>query len=725
MTFAALTRQLDFDPGCGYYTIDQKKRRCYSLIDEYLKARKAAEKEYKAKLAKGEYPYLQALDDILPGNNTMAQQALGLIEIPVELIAGTKTRARQNSFAPDFMPLLGPDTEFASKWSNLYLAQMEEGFNTPIRVYEYLHRFYVIEGNKRVSVSRFLEMPTITADVTRIIPSGEVLDAEPAYAEFLEFYKAAPIYDIVCTKKGSYREIADIMGMPPDKAWPEDAVKSLRVGYWRFTKVIRDLGADTGNMSMGDAFLIYLRIFRGEALSIRESDHEVGKKLKRIRNEIYTAQNKDKVSLVESPDEALKAGNLITKAEKVVAGPGSLAGKVIPGLTYSEKHPLKAAFIYDRFPEDSNWIYNHEAGRLRMEKSYNGLVKTVKFVAPYNNEDEKQQRGDDIAGKTTGASERYPSFDEAVAAAVRWGADVVFTTSVRQSDDTLRAAIKHPDVKFLNCSINLAHHAVRTYYAKLYEAKFLAGIVAGAASAADGSHRIGYCSDYPIYGTIAGINAFAIGAAMTDPQVRIYLEWSAKQDSNWWWSMVDRGINVISAIDSTHNTDGSNAYGVCYVEKVAPGEGTDLSGQCRITNLAAPIWKWGKLYEIIIKTILDGNYKSRMVDRKDQATNYWWGMMSGVVDIELSDEISPYTRKLVDILRSDIICGSMNPFDGRLCSQDGVVRNADDVPLSSKEVITMDWLNENIIGEIPEKESLTDEGRETVSISGVKGKTRE
>lgn len=673
------------------------------MIDEYLKARKAAEKEYKAKLAKGEYPYLQALDDILPGNNTMAQQALGLIEIPVELIAGTKTRARQNSFAPDFMPLLGPDTEFASKWSNLYLAQMEEGFNTPIRVYEYLHRFYVIEGNKRVSVSRFLEMPTITADVTRIIPSGEVLDAEPAYAEFLEFYKAAPIYDIVCTGKGSYREIADIMGMPFDRAWPEEAVKALRVGYWRFAKVTKELAGDLGNMSMGDAFLIYLRIFRGEALSSRESDHEVGKKLKRIRNEIFTARNEDKVALVESSDEVLNAGSLITKAEKVVAGPGSLAGKVIPGLTYSEKHPLKAAFIYDRFPEESNWIYNHEAGRLRMEKSYNGLVKTERFVT----------------------QEGVLSFDEAVAEAVSRGADVVFTTSVRQSDDTLRAAIKYPDVKFLNCSINLAHHAVRTYYAKLYEAKFLAGIVAGAASAADGSHRIGYCSDYPIYGTIAGINAFAIGAAMTDPKVRIYLDWSGRQDNNWWWSMVDRGIHVISAIDSTHNTDGSNAYGVCYVEKVAPGEGTDLSGLCKVTNLAAPIWKWGKLYEIIIKTILDGNYKSRLIDRKDKATNYWWGMMSGVVDIELSDEISPYTRQLVNILRTDIICGSMNPFDGRLCSQGGIVRNADDTPLTSMEVITMDWLNENIIGEIPEKESLTDEARETVSVSGVKGKTRE
>ena len=334
------------------------------------------------------------------------------------------------------------------------------------------------------------------------------------------------------------------------------------------------------------------------------------------------------------------------------------------------------------------------------------MVETARFIADGKSvEDSPESAG---------------SFDEAAAIAVSWGADVIFTTSVQQSDDALRAAIRYKDVKFLNCSINLTHQAVRTYYAKLYEAKFLAGIVAGAAAASDGSHRIGYCSDYPIYGTIAGINAFAIGAAMADPVVQIDLEWSAKQDSNWWWSMVDKGIHVISAIDSTHNTDGSNAYGVCYVERVAPGEGTDLSGTCRITNLAAPIWKWGKLYEIIVKTIIDGTYNARLVDKKDQATNYWWGMISGVVDIELSDEISPYTKQLVDILKSDIICGAMNPFDGDLRSQTGIVRKADDEPLSSMDIITMDWLNENICGEIPVAEALTDEGKATVSVSGIK-----
>ena len=689
------------------------------MIDEYLKARKAGEKEYKARTANGVYPFLPALDDILPENGTLMHQSLGMMEIPVELIAGTKTLGRQNSFAPDFMPLLEPDTEFAIKWSNLYQAQMSEGFNSPIKVYEYLHKFYVQEGNKRVSVSRYLDMPTIMADVTRIMPPADVIYADPVYAEFLEFYKAVPLYDIVCTQKGAYRAIAELVGASLDSPWPVELVKELRSGYLRFAKVTEELNVKKSGMTMGDAFLVYLKIFRGDALGSRESEHEVGKRLKKIRKELNIAQNDEKVALVESSDEVLHAGGLIKKAEKVVTRPGSLASKVIPALSYSVKNPLKAAFIYDRLPDHSNWVYNHEAGRLRLEKAYGGIVRTARFIDISDEKDFGLQDGGPYE-KDGRDPDCFDSFEEAVSAAAEWGADVVFTTSVRQNEDTLRAAIRYEDMIFLNCSINLAHQAVRTYYAKLYEAKFLAGIVAGAACAGDGTHKIGYCSDYPIYGTIASINAFAIGAAMADPQARIYLDWSGRQDNNWWWSMVDQGIHVISAVDSTHNTDGSNAYGVCYVEQVPPGEGTDLSGRCRITNLAVPIWKWGKLYEIIVKTIIDGTYKARLVDKKDRATNYWWGMISGVVDIQLSDSVSAYTRRLVDILRTDIINGMMNPFDGELCSQEGMIRREGDAPLSSMDIITMDWLNENIIGEIPAREILTGIAKEAVSVSGVR-----
>ena len=658
------------------------------MTEEYNKALKAGEKEYKAKLAAGEYPYLPALDDIAPDADTLTHQSLGILEIPVELVAGTKTRARQNSFAPDFMPLIEPDSEFAAKWNNLYRAQISEGFNDPIKAYEYLHRFYVQEGNKRVSVIRFLDMPMIAADVERIVPPADVLDQHPEYKEFLKFYSVAPIYDIETTWEGAYAEIAELLGRDLEEPWPHDLVRSLRSAYWMFSMAWRELGDRMpADLPPGDAFVVYLRIYIKDALK-HQPPSVVSKKLMRIIKELLTEANKERVALVESSDEAVKAGSIITKAGNLVAGPDSLIGKVIPAVTYSVKNPFRAAFIYDKRIKASSRVADHEKGRLRLEKAYGGLVETRCYEG-------------------CGDSE---TFEAAVKDAAEWGAKAVFTTSPSQINDVLRAAIEYKDIEFLNCSVNLAHQAVRTYYAKIYEAKFLEGIVAGQAAAADGTHTIGYCSDYPIYGTVAGINAFAIGAAMADPEVKIHLDWYSKRDTNWWWDMVDKGIHVISAVDSLHSVDGSDAYGLCYVERCEPGQGNDLSGSCRITNLAVPIIKWGKLYEIIVRTMVEGTYHASRVDKKDQATNYWWGMQSGVVDIELSDGLSPYTKRLISQLKQDITDGRFDLFGSEY---------------DSKDIIMMDQLNENIIGEIPKIDVLKDEAKTTVKYGGVeKAKTK-
>ncbi len=667
------------------------RRRKRSMTDEYMKALRAGEKEYKAKVAAGEYPYLAALDDILPDCDSMPHRQLGLIEIPVELIAGTKTRARQNSFAPDFMPLLGPDSEFAAKWNSLYNAQIKEGFSDPIKVYEYLQEFYVQEGNKRVSVSRFLDMPTISAEVIRVIPDAGTLEEHPGYAEFLGFYERAPVYDMKFSRAGAYAEIEDILGPDPGAPWPEDSVKDLRNAYWQFTRAYASLEGKVPDMLPGDAFMVYLRIYAKDILR-HQPPEIIKKRILRIKKELLTESNMDRVALVEQADDALNAGSIINKAGNLVAGPDSLIGKVIPAMTFSAKNPLKAAFIYEDGVADSSATADHEKGRLRLEKAYGGMVETRCF----------ENCGDPDA------------FEKAASEAADWGADVVFTTSPALINETLRTAIRYGDIRFLNCSVNLAHQAVRTYYAKLYEAKFLAGIVAGTAAAADGTHAVGYCSDAPVYGTIASINAFAIGASMVDPQVKIHLDWASRKDADWWWAMLDKGIHVLSAVDSLHSADGSDAYGVCCVERCAPGEGNDLSGTCRIRNLAAPIYKWGKLYEIIVRTIIEGTYSAHLVDRKDQATNYWWGMISGVVDIKLADDLPRGTRQLVELLRQDIIDGRFNPFD----PVDG------GEPLTSRDIIMMDRLCPNVIGEIPPMDALTDEARSAVKYSGVESAKR-
>ena len=139
-------------------------------LEEYQKAKKQAEKARRRAMLQNKNPYLPCLNDLLKNAETAGQVPVGLLEIPLSLVAGTVTESRQNAFADNFMPLMDASSEFANKWMRLYEAQIDEGIRDPIEVYEYMHYFYVQEGNKRVSVLKSLDVPSIEANIIRIMP---------------------------------------------------------------------------------------------------------------------------------------------------------------------------------------------------------------------------------------------------------------------------------------------------------------------------------------------------------------------------------------------------------------------------------------------------------------------------------------------------------------------------------------------------------------------------
>lgn len=130
--------------------------------NQYLTALKAGQKNYRDCVLQGRYPYPQVLDEILDDSMAAGQVDLGLIGIPTERIVGTKAAGRISAFAANFMPLLPSNTEFAGKWIELCLAHLGEGIRDPVRCYEYMGRFYIQEGNKRVSVLKSYGAPTLT-----------------------------------------------------------------------------------------------------------------------------------------------------------------------------------------------------------------------------------------------------------------------------------------------------------------------------------------------------------------------------------------------------------------------------------------------------------------------------------------------------------------------------------------------------------------------------------
>lgn len=637
--------------------------------EEYIKAKKLASKEYQKALSQGHHPYLPALDSMVESRTTMKEEKVGLREIPLDLVVGTVTKGRQDTFARNFMPLLPPDTEFAAKWISLYDYQTEEGISDAITVIEFLGKFYVSEGNKRVSVLKYLEQPTILANVTRVLPPVSEDPEVKIYYEFLEFYKCTSIYNITFTEPGSYSRLAELLGMELNGTpWPEETVMDLKSAFLAFSKAYTASGGKSFVITPGDAFLVYLEIYKFDDMKIPVID-DIKHNLSLIWKEIRIRANGNQIAFSEEP-----------VTEKKIPIP--IIDNIIKK-TYTAAKPLQILFIYDGDPADSRWINGHEKGRKEVDRIFGEVVETS-FASNIVTDEE---------------------FDQVVEKAHADGIDMIFTTSPIQIDNALRAAVKYPDIKFLNCSVYLSHSALRTYYGRMYEAKFLLGALA--ASFTD-DHRICYVSNYPIAGCVANINAFAIGAQMVDPQSKIYLTWSCLKDSSWHDYVWNNGLTLISGPDLVRPKKNDRAFGLFSYGK--DGE---------VINYAYPEWKWGKYYELIVQTVLNGAWDEETSQAKDTAINYWWGMSSGVIDVFADDKLPLSSKKLLSLLRKSITNEIFNPFDGDLISQDGLIKTSSAPRLSNEQIINMSWLNGNVIGSLPDFEELTDLAQATVKANGM------
>lgn len=634
---------------------------------DYNRAQKLGKKQYQASLMKGEHPYLPVLDDILSYTDIVSEVDVGLVDIPLKRIVGTVTRGRTNAFASNFMPLLPDKTEFGAKWASLYDHQLKDGIHDPIIAYEFMNQYYVQEGNKRVSVLKYLNAFSIPGIVTRLLPKRTEDKENKLYYEFLDFYQVSFNCDVWFSQEGSYKRLLEVMGLKPDQVWDDDTRLYFKAVYDRFSKVFDEKGGNSIGLTCSDAFLIYAEIFGYDTVK-EKTESEIQKDLTKIWKELVLKSQGGKVALVEQPEEVRQSSK-------------SLFNLILPGS--GESDHLKVSFVYEKTPETSSWSYGHELGRLYLEQTFPGEIETACF-SNADTETEIQQ-----------------AIDMAIAA----GSDIIFTTTPRMIQASVKAAVQHPEVKILNCNVNTSYSSVRTYYRRMHEAKFLMGAIA---AAMDQSGCLGYIADYPIYGSLANVNAFTIGARMIDPRAKVFLKWKCVKDSNALEELQEEGIRYISADDMITPNSPSREFGLFHKEE----DGS-------YATLATPICDWGKFYVRIVKIIRQGGWNTLDTKGK-QAVNYWWGMSADVIDVICSQNLPRGTHRLITFLKNSIRAGSFQPFECDVYSRDGVLRCSENKKLSPEEIVTMNWLAENVVGTVPSAEELTEEGRDLVRLQGIK-----
>ncbi len=622
---------------------------------DYQKAQKLGEKCYRQALARGTYPYLPALEELLPTQEEDGRVPMGQIEIPIAMIAGTVTAERTNAFASNFMPLLEIDTEFSAKWIALCDDVHENGVKEPITVLEYMQRFYVIEGNKRVSVSAYFGAVSIEANVTRILPKRTESTENIVYYELVDFYRIAGIYEIQMSQVGGFPRLCEAV-MPKEEEeaeyqpWDDDIRKDVRFLYAIFAEHYCARNGQRLSVYIGDAFLVFMEIYGFEALRTLSSS-ELKRRIDRIWSEFQMFKEDYHTSHILSPTEGSRKVALT---------------KILP----LSSTPLKIAFLYPKDPQISSWSYNHEIGRRYIQDVFGERIETVPLIA------------------TAEAAEAV------IQAAVTDGCKVIFTTAPEYHAVSMRMTLAYPEVIFINCSMNTSYRQLRTYYLRIYEAKFLAGIIAGAMTE---SERVGYIADYPVLGTPASVNAFALGVQMVNPRARVYLDWSSLQDHDPYAYFREKGIDLISNRDINAPLADDTDFGLY-------GLYGDIS-----FRLAAPVWNWGRLYEELVRSILIGAWKNDANDLGAHALMYYWGISAEAIDIVCSTHLPAGTKRLVQQMRDDIAANRFHLFMGKLYTQDGSCIAEENRQLMPHEIIGADWLLDNVIGRLPEADELKEE----------------
>ena len=326
---------------------------------------------------------------------------------------------------------------------------------------------------------------------------------------------------------------------------------------------------------------------------------------------------------------------------------------------------LKVGFIYVSPVGDAGYSYAHDQGRLKVDAL--DWVETS-YV-------ESVPEGADSERVLTNMA--------------RKGFDAIFATSFGYMDPVIKVAKEFPDTKFLHCSGFKTAANVNNYFGRMYQARYLTGIVAGEMTK---SNIIGYVAAFPIPEVIRGINAFTLGVQSVNPEAEVRVVWT----KTWYdpalekdaaISLLDVGADVIAQHqDSPGPQEAAQERGVYSV-----GYNSDMSAFAPEAHLTSAVWNWAPLCIDQLEKIRAGEWKGNQ--------SLWWGMDKGVVDIAPYGSMVPDdVRAKAEAAKARIMAGEDVVFVGPVKDQGGEVRIADGATATDKELLGMTWFVEGVVG---------------------------
>ena len=333
----------------------------------------------------------------------------------------------------------------------------------------------------------------------------------------------------------------------------------------------------------------------------------------------------------------------------------------------------KVAFIYFSQANDGGWSEAHERGR---QKTAEALGIDIPYV---ENVEETTEAVRQVVDLYLGR-----------------GFNIIVGTSYGFGDGLLEAAKAYPNVAFVNAAGETAHDNLETFYARTYQAWYLAGMAAGGTTK---SNKIGIVGGFPISVVNWDLNAFARGAQAVNPEVETIATFV-----NTWYdpvkerqaaeAILEQGADVVATnVSSTAVVVAAEAAGAGSV-----GFQNDMSPAAPKGHLTSVVFNWETYYIPTLKAIMAGGWSSAGLPLH--------GIDAGEVGLA---DITPLGASVPDDLKKKImdtrqamIDGKFNPYEGPVKNQAGEVVVPAGETLDDGGLWGMNYFVEGVTGTMPQ-----------------------
>lgn len=322
----------------------------------------------------------------------------------------------------------------------------------------------------------------------------------------------------------------------------------------------------------------------------------------------------------------------------------------------TQQNVLKVGFLAVGPVSDWGWNYSTNQGRLYLENKLGDRVQTI------------------IAEKIPESAEAERVLERMISQGCR----LIFTASYGYLEPVIRVAGRHPEVTFMQVNREYSSKNIGTYFTRLYEPMYLAGIVAGYMTK---SNKLGFIAAHPINQILAAINSFTLGAKSVNPKIETRVIWintwsDPPMEADAVKTLVDDGCDVIAHAQDNQNTvlRTCEKFGIYSCGYYTDGHSLApkgwLTGACQ---------DWGPLFVKITESVINHTWKP---------VSYKQGLKGGYCKLaDFGQAVPKNVRDKVLATENAIKSGNFVIFRGPLKDRDGKLQ------LPAGQDADQHWLN--------------------------------